>query len=158
MRFVYEIRFEVVVKVIQSLLKNGLFQLINEMMFKFYSFYKQVIEGFCKFLRFGFWDFIGRYKWDVWSLLGDMIKEEVMIVYVEEMKKIIEIMLMIEKVEELLCVIGLFYEIVEDKKSGRSFDIILDFGNVFIFILNVKIVNGKVESSDSGVEFEEEEV
>ncbi|KAM5339135.1 acyl-CoA-binding domain-containing protein 5 isoform 6-T6 [Glossophaga mutica] len=125
-RSVHETRFEAAVKVIQSLPKNGSFQPTNEMMLKFYSFYKQATEGPCKLSRPAFWDPIGRYKWDAWSSLGDMTKEEAMIAYVEEMKKILETMPMTEKVEELLHVIGPFYEIVEDKKSGRSSDLTSD--------------------------------
>ncbi|XP_037366646.1 acyl-CoA-binding domain-containing protein 5 isoform X2 [Talpa occidentalis] len=167
-RSVHETRFEAAVKVIQSLPKNGSFQPTNEMMLKFYSFYKQATEGPCKFSRPGFWDPIGRYKWDAWSSLGDMTKEEAMIAYVEEMKKILETMPMTEKVEELLHVIGPFYEIVEDKKSGRSSDLtsvrlekiskyLEDLGNVLTSTPNAKTVNGKAESSDSGAESEEEE-
>ncbi|XP_005386929.1 PREDICTED: acyl-CoA-binding domain-containing protein 5 isoform X2 [Chinchilla lanigera] len=154
---VHETRFEAAVKVIQSLPKNGSFQPTHEMMLKFYSFYKQATEGPCKLSRPGFWDPIGRYKWDAWSSLGDMTKEEAMIAYVEEMKKIIETMPMTEKVEELLRVIGPFYEIVEDKKSGRSSDLTSDLGNVLTSTPNAKTVNGKAESSDSGAESEEEE-
>lgn len=164
----HETRFEAAVKVIQSLPKNGSFQPTNEMMLKFYSFYKQATEGPCKLSRPGFWDPIGRYKWDAWSSLGDMTKEEAMIAYVEEMKKILETMPMTEKVEELLHVIGPFYEIVEDKKSGRSSDLtsvrlekiskyLEDLGNVLTSTPNAKTVNGKAESSDSGAESEEEE-
>lgn len=156
-RSVHETRFEAAVKVIQSLPKNGSFQPTNEMMLKFYSFYKQATEGPCKLSRPGFWDPIGRYKWDAWSSLGDMTKEEAMIAYVEEMKKILETMPMTEKVEELLHVIGPFYEIVEDKKSGRSSDFTSDLGNVLTSTPNAKTVNGKAESSDSGAESEEEE-
>lgn len=156
-RSVHETRFEAAVKVIQSLPKNGSFQPTNEMMLKFYSFYKQATEGPCKLSRPGFWDPIGRYKWDAWSSLGDMTKEEAMIAYVEEMKKILETMPMTEKVEELLHVIGPFYEIVEDKKSGRSPDLTSDLGNVLTSTPNAKAVNGKAESSDSGAESEEEE-
>uniref|UniRef100_A0A8C6RX02 Acyl-CoA-binding domain-containing protein 5 n=1 Tax=Nannospalax galili TaxID=1026970 RepID=A0A8C6RX02_NANGA len=155
-RSVYETRFEAAVKVIQSLPKNGSFQPTNEMMLKFYSFYKQATEGPCKLSRPGFWDPIGRYKWDAWSSLGDMTKEEAMIAYVEEMKKILETMPMTEKVEELLRVIGPFYEIVEDKKSGKSSDLTADLGNV-LTSSNAKPVNGKAESSDSGAESESEE-
>nr|XP_010588961.1 acyl-CoA-binding domain-containing protein 5 isoform X2 [Loxodonta africana] len=155
-RSVHETRFEAAVKVIQSLPKNGSFQPTNEMMLKFYSFYKQATEGPCKMSRPGFWDPIGRYKWDAWSSLGDMTKEEAMIAYVEEMKKILETMPMTEKVEELLHVIGPFYEIVEDKKSGRSSDLTSDLGNV-LTTTNAKTMNGKAESSDSGAESEEEE-
>ncbi|XP_015350700.1 acyl-CoA-binding domain-containing protein 5 isoform X3 [Marmota marmota marmota] len=167
-RSVHETRFEAAVKVIQSLPKNGSFQPTNEMMLKFYSFYKQATEGPCKLSRPGFWDPIGRYKWDAWSSLGDMTKEEAMIAYVEEMKKILETMPMTEKVEELLHVIGPFYEIVEDKQSGRSSDLtsvqlekiskyLEDLGNVLTSTPNAKTVNGKAESSDSGAESEEEE-
>ncbi|XP_055464506.1 acyl-CoA-binding domain-containing protein 5 isoform X1 [Psammomys obesus] len=155
-RSVYETRFEAAVKVIQSLPKNGSFQPTNEMMLKFYSFYKQATEGPCKLSRPGFWDPIGRYKWDAWSSLGDMTKEEAMIAYVEEMKKIIETMPMTEKVEELLHVIGPFYEIVEDKKNAKSSDLTSDLGNA-LTSSNAKAVNGKAESSDSGAESEEEE-
>ncbi|EPY75544.1 acyl-CoA-binding domain-containing protein 5 isoform 2 [Camelus ferus] len=156
-RSVHETRFEAAVKVIQSLPKNGSFQPTNEMMLKFYSFYKQATEGPCKLSRPAFWDPIGRYKWDAWSSLGDMTKEEAMIAYVEEMKKILETMPMTEKVEELLHVIGPFYEIVEDKKSGRSSDLTSDLGNALTSTPNAKTVNGKAESSDSGAESEEEE-
>ncbi|XP_008533389.1 acyl-CoA-binding domain-containing protein 5 isoform X4 [Equus asinus] len=167
-RSVHETRFEAAVKVIQSLPKNGSFQPTHEMMLKFYSFYKQATEGPCTLSRPGFWDPVGRYKWDAWSALGDMTKEEAMIAYVEEMKKILETMPMTEKVEELLQVIGPFYEIVEDKKSGRSSDLtsvrlekiskyLEDLGNVLTSTPNAKTINGKAESSDSGAESEEEE-
>ncbi|XP_044280917.1 acyl-CoA-binding domain-containing protein 5 isoform X1 [Varanus komodoensis] len=149
---VHATRFEAAVKVIQSLPKNGSFQPTNEMMLKFYSFYKQATQGPCNSPRPGFWDPIGRYKWDAWSALGDMPKEDAMIAYVEEMKKILETMPMTDKVEELLHVLGPFYEIVEDKKRGGS-GIITDPGNA---ITSVPALNGKSESSDSGAESEEE--
>ncbi|XP_010126965.1 PREDICTED: acyl-CoA-binding domain-containing protein 5-like, partial [Chlamydotis macqueenii] len=136
------------------------------MMLKFYSFYKQATQGPCNVPRPGFWDPIGRYKWDAWSALGDMSKEEAMIAYVEEMKKILESMPMTDKVEELLQVIGPFYEIVEDKKN-RGSDLtsvrmekvskyLEDLSNVMNSTPNIKAVNGKAESSDSGAESEEE--
>uniref|UniRef100_A0A8D0HMP0 Acyl-CoA-binding domain-containing protein 5 n=1 Tax=Sphenodon punctatus TaxID=8508 RepID=A0A8D0HMP0_SPHPU len=152
---VHETRFEAAVKVIRSLPKNGSFQPTNEMMLKFYSFYKQATEGPCNVPRPGFWDPIGRYKWDAWSALGDMPKEEAMIAYVEEMKKVGS-MPITDKVEELLQVIGPFYEIVEDKKK-RGSGITSDLGNVMTSTQKTKVVNGKAESSDSGAESEEEE-
>ncbi|XP_014737691.1 PREDICTED: acyl-CoA-binding domain-containing protein 5 [Sturnus vulgaris] len=148
-------RFEAAVKVIQSLPKNGSFQPTNEMMLKFYSFYKQATQGPCNIPRPGFWDPIGRYKWDAWSALGNMSKEEAMIAYVDEMKKILESMPMTDKVEELLQVIGPFYEIVEDKKN-RGSDLTSDLSNVMNSTPKIKVVNGKAESSDSGAESEEE--
>ncbi|XP_059324231.1 acyl-CoA-binding domain-containing protein 5 isoform X6 [Ammospiza nelsoni] len=159
-------RFEAAVKVIQSLPKNGSFQPTNEMMLKFYSFYKQATQGPCNIPRPGFWDPIGRYKWDAWSALGNMSKEDAMIAYVDEMKKILESMPMTDKVEELLQVIGPFYEIVEDKKN-RGSDLtsvrmekvskyLEDLSNVMNSTPAIKAVNGKAESSDSGAESEEE--
>ncbi|XP_030406167.1 acyl-CoA-binding domain-containing protein 5 isoform X5 [Gopherus evgoodei] len=96
-----------------------------------------------------------------------MPKEEAMIAYVEEMKKILESMPMTEKVEELLQVIGPFYEIVEDKKNRGSgltsvrlekvSKYLEDLGNVMTSTPNSKAVNGKAESNDSGAESEEEQ-
>ncbi|XP_023557748.1 acyl-CoA-binding domain-containing protein 5 [Octodon degus] len=177
---VHETRFEAAVKVIQSLPKNGMHSspaevrpgvltssllvvLISYDLFilLFHVLKKNVIEGESLSAKFS--------SRDAWSSLGDMTKEEAMIAYVEEMKKIIETMPMTEKVEELLHVIGPFYEIVEDKKIGRSSDLtsvrlekiskyLEDLGNVLTSTPNAKTVNGKAESSDSGAESEEEEV
>ncbi|XP_077124557.1 acyl-CoA-binding domain-containing protein 5 isoform X2 [Ranitomeya variabilis] len=153
----HQTRFEAAVNVIQSLPKNGSFQPSNEMMLKFYSFYKQATQGPCNIQRPGFWDPVGRYKWDAWNSLGDMSKEDAMIAYVDEMKKILESMPMTEKVEELLHVIGPFYEIVEDKKLGRGSGVTSDLSSALTSTPNCKAVNGKAESSDSGAESEEEE-
>ncbi|XP_044149295.1 acyl-CoA-binding domain-containing protein 5 isoform X1 [Bufo gargarizans] len=164
----HQTRFEAAVSVIQSLPKNGSFQPSNEMMLKFYSFYKQATQGPCNIQRPGFWDPVGRYKWDAWNSLGDMSKEDAMIAYVDEMKKILETMPVTEKVEELLHVIGPFYEIVEDKKHGRGSGVtsvrldrvtksLEDLSSVLTSTPNCKAVNGKAESSDSGAESEEEE-
>ncbi|XP_040208508.1 acyl-CoA-binding domain-containing protein 5 isoform X4 [Rana temporaria] len=150
-------RFEAAVSVIQSLPKNGSFQPSNEMMLKFYSFYKQATQGPCNIPRPAFWDPVGRYKWDAWNSLGDMTKEDAMVAYVDEMKKILESMPMTEKVEELLQVIGPFYEIVEDKKHGRGSGVTSELSTALTSTPNCKAVNGKAESSDSGAESEEED-
>ncbi|GCC34498.1 acyl-CoA-binding domain-containing protein 5A isoform X2 [Chiloscyllium punctatum] len=155
---IHERRFEAAVSVIQSLPKNGSFQPSNELMLKFYSYYKQATFGPCNTTRPGFWDLIGKYKWDAWNSLGDMSKEEAMIAYVEEMKKILESMPMTEEVEELLRVLGPFYELVDDKKQPISpYAISSDLGNVFSSPKNCNKMNGKVEGNDSGAESEQEE-
>ncbi|XP_062900341.1 acyl-CoA-binding domain-containing protein 5A isoform X2 [Mobula hypostoma] len=155
---IYERRFEAAVSVIQSLPKNGSFQPSNELMLKFYSYYKQATLGPCNTSRPGFWDPIGKYKWDAWNSLGDMSKEEAMIAYVDEMKKILESMPMTKEVEELLCVIGPFYELVDDKKQSVSpYVISSDLGNVLSSPKNCNKMNGKVESNDSGAESEQGE-
>ncbi|XP_069067425.1 acyl-CoA-binding domain-containing protein 5 isoform X2 [Pleurodeles waltl] len=164
----HETCFQAAVKVIQSLPKNGSFQPSNEMMLKFYSFYKQATQGPCNVPRPGFWDPVGRYKWDAWSALGVMSKEEAMIAYVEEMKKILESMPISEKVEELLQVIGPFYEIVEDKRLSRGSGLtsvrldkvtksLEDLSSVLTSTPNCKAINGKAESSDSGAESENDD-
>ncbi|XP_028289243.1 acyl-CoA-binding domain-containing protein 5A [Parambassis ranga] len=111
-----ELRFEAAVKVIKSLPPDGPFQPSNDMMLKFYSYYKQATVGACNIPRPGFWDAVGKAKWDAWNSLGDMPKEEAMSAYVDEMKLILEGMPMTDEVEELLRVLGPFYELVEEKK------------------------------------------
>uniref|UniRef100_A0A672QI88 Acyl-CoA binding domain containing 4 n=1 Tax=Sinocyclocheilus grahami TaxID=75366 RepID=A0A672QI88_SINGR len=50
--------------------------------------YKQVVCGPCTASRPGFWDPVGRYKWDAWNQLGDMSRESAMAAYVDEMKEV----------------------------------------------------------------------
>lgn len=51
---------EVIVKYVFS---SGSFQPSNDMMLKFYSYYKQATIGACNIPRPGFWDAVGRAKW-----------------------------------------------------------------------------------------------
>ncbi|XP_056153470.1 acyl-CoA-binding domain-containing protein 4 [Lampris incognitus] len=81
-------RFQAAVDVIHNLPKNGSYRPSYEVMLRFYSLYKQAICGPCTLSRPGFWDPVGRYKWDAWSRLGDMSTESAMAAYVEEMKKV----------------------------------------------------------------------
>ncbi|XP_026035856.1 acyl-CoA-binding domain-containing protein 5A isoform X1 [Astatotilapia calliptera] len=112
-----QMRFDAAVKVIKSLPPNGPFQPSNDMMLKFYSYYKQATVGPCSIPRPGFWDVVGKAKWDAWNSLGEMSKEEAMASYVDEMKLILEGMPMTDEVEELLKVLGPFYELVDEKKK-----------------------------------------
>uniref|UniRef100_A0A3B4AT73 ACB domain-containing protein n=1 Tax=Periophthalmus magnuspinnatus TaxID=409849 RepID=A0A3B4AT73_9GOBI len=57
-----------------------------EVMLRFYSLYKQAVCGPCEVPRPGFWDPVGRYKWDAWNKLGEMERESAMAAYVDEMK------------------------------------------------------------------------
>ncbi|KAF7664646.1 hypothetical protein LDENG_00170510 [Lucifuga dentata] len=124
-----ELRFDAAVKVIKSLPPDGPFQPSNDMMLKFYSYYKQATVGSCNIPRPGFWDAVGKAKWDAWNSLGDMSQEEAMAAYVEEMKLILEGMPMTEEVEELLRVLGPFYELVDEKKKiSQISDLSAGFG------------------------------
>ncbi|XP_061613866.1 acyl-CoA-binding domain-containing protein 5A isoform X2 [Phyllopteryx taeniolatus] len=112
-----QLRFDAAVKVIKSLPPNGSFQPSNDMMLKFYSYYKQATVGKCNIARPGFWDAVGKAKWNAWNSLGEMTKEEAMAAYVDEMKLILEGMPMTGEVEELLRILGPFYELVDEKKK-----------------------------------------
>ncbi|KAL0984451.1 hypothetical protein UPYG_G00141720 [Umbra pygmaea] len=81
-------RFQAAVDVIHNLPKNGSYRPSYEVMLRFYSLYKQAVCGPCTVSRPGFWDPVGRYKWDAWNRLGDMNSESAMEAYVEEMKKV----------------------------------------------------------------------
>ncbi|XP_059390681.1 acyl-CoA-binding domain-containing protein 5A-like [Carassius carassius] len=116
-KLVYEQRFNAAVKVIQNLPSNGSFQPSHDMMLKFYSYYKQATQGPCNIPRPGFWDPVGKAKWDAWNSLGEMPKEDAMAAYVEDLKLILESMPVTDEVEELLRVIGPFYELVDDKRK-----------------------------------------
>ncbi|XP_067225584.1 acyl-CoA-binding domain-containing protein 4 isoform X4 [Chanodichthys erythropterus] len=84
----FQRRFQAAVDVIQSLPKNGSYRPSYEVMLRFYGLYKQAVCGPCTASRPGFWDPIGRYKWDAWNQLGDMNRESAMAAYVDEMKKV----------------------------------------------------------------------
>lgn len=81
-------QFQAAVRVIQNLPKNsdGYYRPSYEEMLRFYSYYKQATMGPCQAPRPGFWDPIGRYKWDAWNSLGKMSREEAMSAYIAEMK------------------------------------------------------------------------
>ncbi|KAL1006318.1 hypothetical protein UPYG_G00070740 [Umbra pygmaea] len=130
-RPLYEQKFDAAVKVIQRLPPDGSFQPSNDMMLKFYSYYKQATLGPCNIPRPGFWDPVGKVKWDAWNDLGDMSKEEAMTAYVEEIKKILEGMPCTDEVEQLLKVLGPFYEQVEEKKKiNQVSDLSAGFGTM----------------------------
>ncbi|KAM6951103.1 acyl-CoA-binding domain-containing protein 4 [Aplochiton taeniatus] len=81
-------RFQAAVDVIHNLPKNGSYSPSYDVMLRFYSLYKQAVCGPCKVSRPGFWDPVGRYKWDAWSRLGEMSSESAMAAYVDEMKQV----------------------------------------------------------------------
>ncbi|XP_066519859.1 LOW QUALITY PROTEIN: acyl-CoA-binding domain-containing protein 4 [Hoplias malabaricus] len=81
-------QFQAAVDVIQNLPKNGSYRPSYEVMLRFYGLYKQAVYGPCSVSRPGFWDPVGRYKWDAWNRLGEMSQENAMAAYVDEMKKV----------------------------------------------------------------------
>uniref|UniRef100_UPI00398F3870 acyl-CoA-binding domain-containing protein 5-like isoform X2 n=1 Tax=Pristiophorus japonicus TaxID=55135 RepID=UPI00398F3870 len=111
-------QFQAAVSVIQALPKNGSYRPSHEKMLKFYSYYKQATFGPCSISRPGFWDPIGRIKWDTWKALGNMSKKEAMITYVKEIKKaaqeVIDKMSGTENAEQHFHLFEPLYEVVED--------------------------------------------
>ncbi|XP_074972866.1 acyl-CoA-binding domain-containing protein 4 isoform X3 [Phalacrocorax aristotelis] len=111
-------QFRAAVQVIQGLPRSGSYRPSYEEMLRFYSYYKQATAGCCQGPRPGFWDPIGRYKWDAWHSLGRMSKEEAMVAYVAEMKKvaqkIIDTVPMDETTEEMFGYFEPLYEVIHD--------------------------------------------
>ncbi|XP_078661362.1 acyl-CoA-binding domain-containing protein 5-like [Branchiostoma floridae x Branchiostoma belcheri] len=116
-------RFDAAVKVIQSLPKNGSITPSHETMLTFYAYYKQATIGPCDISRPGFWDVVGRAKWEAWNRLGNMPKEEAMDNYVDTLKKIIEALPQDKEMQDFMHVLGPFYELVDLEtpfQSGKS--------------------------------------
>ncbi|XP_029637821.1 acyl-CoA-binding domain-containing protein 5 isoform X2 [Octopus sinensis] len=129
-------KFEAAVKVIRSLPKNGSFQPSNEMLLKFYAFYKQATEGHCTAPKPNFWDVVKKAKWEAWNKLGKMSKEEAMSCYVDQLKTIVEAMPQTQLVAEFVEKLGNFYELVDDKAIGEKSE------------ENVRKLNGDVANGD----------
>eukprot|EP00920_Eleutheroschizon_duboscqi_P012057 GHVT01028895.1.p1 GENE.GHVT01028895.1~~GHVT01028895.1.p1 ORF type:complete len:115 (+),score=8.92 GHVT01028895.1:64-408(+) len=82
-------KFDLAVDIIHSLPKEGDFKPTDDQRLKFYGLYKQVTVGKCNTSKPGLlsMDLTGRYKWDAWNALGDLVKEDAMKQYVEEIAK-----------------------------------------------------------------------
>lgn len=111
-------RFQAAVDVIHNLPKNGSYRPSYEVMLSFYSLYKQAVCGPCTVPRPGFWDPVGRYKWDAWRRLGEMSSESAMGAYVDEMKKVaqevLDTMPMNEKTASLFHHFQPLYLVIDD--------------------------------------------
>lgn len=54
-------------------------------MLRFYAYFKQATIGPCSGQRPGFWDVVGRAKYDAWKKLGDLSRNDAMTKYVDEL-------------------------------------------------------------------------
>lgn len=97
-----EERFNAAVNVIRNLPKNGSYQPSNDMMLRFYSYFKQATLGPCTQKKPAFWDVVNKAKWDAWKSLGQLPREEAMKRYVEELRKIIETMSYTDNVAQFM--------------------------------------------------------
>nr|XP_057917586.1 acyl-CoA-binding domain-containing protein 4 [Doryrhamphus excisus] len=111
-------RFQAAVDVIHKLPKNGSYRPSYDVMLRFYGLYKQAVCGPCAVPRPGFWDPVGRYKWDAWNQLGDMSSSSAMAAYVDEMKKVaqevIDTMPINEKTASLFHHFEPLYVVIDD--------------------------------------------
>lgn len=113
-RYSLEAKFDAAVKVIWSLPEDGPYQPSDDMMLMFYSYYKQATLGPCNIPRpVGFWGTRGKAKWDAWSALGNMTREEAMKNYVEDIQLILETIPISNEVTDLVQKLGNFYTEVE---------------------------------------------
>ena len=83
-----EEQFNAAVNVIQNLPKNGSFQPSDQMKLKFYALFKQAKEGPNTTPKPSFYEIVPRYKWEAWTKLGQMPREEAMKGYVNELKQV----------------------------------------------------------------------
>ncbi|XP_001356156.3 acyl-CoA-binding domain-containing protein 5 [Drosophila pseudoobscura] len=95
-------RFQAAVNVIKGLPKNGPYQPSTSMMLKFYGLFKQATEGACDHKKPGFWDVVGKAKWDAWNDNRHLSKEQAMQRYVESLQEIIETMSFTENVQNFV--------------------------------------------------------
>ncbi|XP_044224082.1 acyl-CoA-binding domain-containing protein 5-B-like isoform X2 [Thunnus albacares] len=120
-KYSLEAKFAAAVKVIRSLPEDGPFQPSDDMMLMFYSYYKQATLGPCDIPRpTGFWDSSGKAKWDAWSSLGNMTKEEAMRNYVEDIQLILETIPISDEVSDLIQKLGNFYAEVEGEEAAEN--------------------------------------
>ncbi|XP_012251771.1 acyl-CoA-binding domain-containing protein 5 isoform X2 [Athalia rosae] len=107
-----EEKFHAAVNVIRNLPKNGAYQPSNELMLRFYAYFKQATEGPCQQPKPGFWEVVRKAKWDAWTRLGNMSRTEAMNNYVDELKKIVETMSYTDNVANFLGSLDSFYDSV----------------------------------------------
>ncbi|XP_016333481.1 acyl-CoA-binding domain-containing protein 5-B [Sinocyclocheilus anshuiensis] len=114
-------RFEAAVKVIRSLPEDGSYDLSDDMLVMFYSYYKQATAGPCNTPKPNSWDPIGKAKWEAWKTLGNMSKDQAMMEYVQEIQQIIETLPVTDRMAELMDALDPFYEMVAEDDEDDAF-------------------------------------
>ncbi|CAF1014339.1 unnamed protein product [Adineta ricciae] len=85
-----EERFNRAVTTIQNLPADGIIQPSNLTKLIFYGLYKQALLGPCKEARPSVFNYVSRAKWEAWDRCRTMTKEQAMLAYIDEIRKIIE--------------------------------------------------------------------
>ncbi|MBN3312036.1 ACBD4 protein, partial [Atractosteus spatula] len=111
-------RFQTAVCVIQNLPKTGCYKPSYDVMLRLYGLYKQATCGPCRLPRPGFWDPVGRYKWDSWKRLGNTSHSAAMTAYIDEIKRVaqevIDTMPVTEKTAALFHYFEPLYHVIPD--------------------------------------------
>lgn len=81
---------------------TGSYQPSNDLMLRFYAYFKQATLGPCEGKRPPFYDLVARAKYDAWKGLGNMHKSHAMKKYVDELHTIVETMSYSDKVANFL--------------------------------------------------------
>ncbi|UJR31434.1 hypothetical protein I4U23_018927 [Adineta vaga] len=110
-----EERFDRAVKTIQNLPADGIIQPSNLTKLIFYGLYKQAMLGPCKESRPSILNYIGRAKWEAWDRCRSMTKEQAMLAYIDEIRKIIETMPETNELLEFAQSMGFSSRSVEDE-------------------------------------------
>ncbi|XP_016139206.1 acyl-CoA-binding domain-containing protein 5-B [Sinocyclocheilus grahami] len=113
-------RFEAAVKVIRSVPEDGSYDLSDDMLVMFYSYYKQATAGPCNTPKPNSWDPIGKAKWEAWKILGNMSKDQAMVEYVQEIQQIIETLPVTDRMAELMDALDPFYEMVAEDDDDED--------------------------------------
>ncbi|KAI0052299.1 acyl-CoA-binding protein [Auriscalpium vulgare] len=82
-------KFELAVKIVQELPKDGPIKPTQDDQLYFYSYYKQATIGDVNTARPGMLDFVGKAKWDAWSGVKGTSKEDAYAKYVEKLLKVL---------------------------------------------------------------------
>lgn len=115
-------QFKAACDAIQNLPKNGPYQPSNEMLLKFYGYYKQANEGACKKSRPSMFNVVERAKWDAWHSVAHLTKTEAMQGYVNEIKNIIETMPHDKYVQKLTEILEPYEYVTESNKIQNGHD------------------------------------
>ncbi|KAF8969156.1 acyl-CoA-binding protein [Flammula alnicola] len=84
-----EAKFNKAVEIIQSLPKDGPVKPTQDDQLYFYKYFKQAKFGNNTTERPGLFDFAGKAKWDAWTSVKDVSKEEAWEKYVERLLEIL---------------------------------------------------------------------
>ena len=82
--------FNSAVSIVRNLPKEGAIRPSDELKLKFYAYFKQATHGPNDTPKPRFYQIVEVYKWDAWQKLGDMSKEEAMLSYIRELKKVMD--------------------------------------------------------------------